>query len=140
MQPESRPIAAPDGQLAQPSAQPAKWDCTDPDSLQFCRLVRDSVWEFKEFDRFNYPNEFKLLEACYSRHPDTFQLMPHFWDAHHVWMSGMIDLNQASAASLEDTLSHDYDEAEVKRLMESPDPDDMGLVAECIWEDSTDRY
>ena len=140
MHPESLVLVEPTEEPVSQPTQPGEWECTDPDSLQFRRFLRDQVWEFKEFERLTNTKEFSRFKAGYDRNPETFYSKPHYWDAWQFWNTGEIDLAQESPSSIEDTLSSYYDEEEVKRLMESTDPDDQGIVAECVWEMSSGMY
>ena len=118
----------------------SSWICTDPDSLQFRRHIQGTVWEFKEFDRFNHPGRFGRFVKAYERDPEGFPSNPRYWNDSPVWQSGDIDLSKEAANDIQDTLSSYFDEEEVNRLMASTDTDDAGLIAECLWEQSCGLY
>jgi hypothetical protein len=39
-----------------------EWKLTDPDNFQYGRKVNENIYQFQEFDRNNYPLEFKQLK------------------------------------------------------------------------------
>ncbi len=39
-----------------------EWKLTDPDNYQYGRKMNNNVYQFQEFDRNNYPLEFKQLK------------------------------------------------------------------------------
>lgn len=118
----------------------SSWICTDPDSLQFRRHIQGNVWEFKEFDRFNYPGQFKRFVNAYKRNPEGFTSTPRYRENSPVWESGEIDLAKHPADEIKDDLITYFDAREVERLMASTDTDDAGLIAECLWEQSCGMY
>jgi hypothetical protein len=111
-----------------------KWFCTDPNNLQYSRLINEHSWEFKEFNRHQFQDEFEDASDLFfdGKLEDRVKL----FNTPNYWIQLEVDLKNYSNEEMWGHCSSYYDREEFKSLLES-DPE---IIAECIFEQESELY
>lgn len=112
------------------------WTCTDPDNLQF---QRNGSFEFKEFDRFSYPNEFKEIVDGVDTLKTPIELIP-YWNNSNYWIIDTIDFKEYSIEKVFSLCSSYYSKEELSELIEDSNSGGWEIIAECIFEQESGLY
>lgn len=107
------------------------WICTDPDSNQYGRTIREGVYEFKEFDRNNY-------SINIDDYPNKEMFINSIFDNDEFWIQDTISLVDYNEPEIESHISAYYDSLE--DLKEQYGDDWMFITAECIFEQESGLY
>jgi len=107
------------------------WTCTDPDNHQYGRMIREGVYEFKEFDRQNY----SINTDDYS---SAEQFIETVFDNSEFWKEMQISLVDYNEVEIEDNVSGYY--GSLDNLKKICGVEWMWIVAECIFEQKSGLY
>ena len=113
-----------------------EWTCTDPDNFQFGRMIREGVYEFKEFDRNNYSEKFaELLKKHYEEADNVIEGV--FNDSDY-WTEIQVSLVDYNDVEIDNHVSAYY--SSLEKLKEECGEDWMWIAAECIFEQESGLY
>jgi len=102
------------------------WVCTDSDNFQYGRRLSTYRFEFKEFDRDEYPEEFKALKE------DKLNFVESYF------IESIIDLEKYSMKEIMKHTEGYYDNLD--EIAEQYGKDFTWIVAECIFEQDSGLY
>jgi hypothetical protein len=105
------------------------WTCTDPDNYQYGRRLSTYKFEFKEFDRGEFPEEFKLLKN------KKKNIMSFGADYFIGWI---VNLETCTMTEIMDRTESYYDNLD--EIAEQYGKDFTWIVAECIFEQDSGLY
>ena len=110
-----------------------KWITTDSDNLQFMKVANSKTkFTFKEFNRFEYPEEFKIYKDKHD-----IDLKP-IWNVSECWIELTIDLSEYSFTELLRHVTTYYKGLDV--LINQYKEDSEKILAECIFEQENGLY
>ncbi len=104
----------------------SKWVCTDPDQFQYGRRISTYKFEFKEFDRNTYPDEFKDLRDGKRTFLDTY------------FIKFIVNLERYSMKEVMSRTESYYDNLD--EIAAQYGKDFSWIVAECIFEQDLGLY
>ena len=111
------------------------WITTDPDNLQFMRKLGEDLYEFKEFERNMFNEQFRKLTA------GTLNIKHYY--GNDFWIREAIDLKQYTKEQAFNHVSAYYSESEFNAMWnQTGDWIDTGraIIAECIFEQTNGLY
>lgn len=109
-----------------------EWTCTDPDTHQYGRKIKDGHYQFREFDRFNY-----YINT--DEYPSEDVFIDTVWDNDEFWVEEDIILSHYTDGEVRNHVSAYYESMEQLRKYYDEEEAEW-IIAEIIFEQESGLY
>lgn len=105
------------------------WKCTDSDNHQYCQQINDTTFRYKEFDWFNYPQEFL---------DENMLTVEGLFNKGKYWVESDIELSDYSDKEIQENISAYYEDLDELKTIYGDNW--KQIVCECIFEQESGLY